>query len=331
MSGSRNDAIHFFLQLSVFSERVFSKLGICNSYSPWSQDGLDFKGAIIHYTGGTDPFNTIRWFMKRKFQEEIPSSKRSSAHLVVADGWPEGMKSFAWDLDSIKILESMIVECVPPNRKAWHAGWANTEFYGIEIVNRGPVLAKNKEEEKGTVRVNDRNWEMYTFEQLASVSRVVRHLKNLRGDRFDTNLVLGHEHVQKNKRDPGPLFPMAQLRDFLTKYESAVGGWTISCLDHVDDMRNRLLHGYARSKMTWDLVFDSVRSSSSVCFDPWYKAMFRLLGYPTSVGGDGVCHVDTQSIKIFQRMMGLKRDGIPGAKTKAAILDRAISLGFLEQ
>lgn len=154
---------------------------------------------VVHYTAGSTLAGAVSWLTNRRSE--------ASAHLVI-------------DRDGT------IVQLVPLNRKAWHAGRSqyqsrhgvNDFSIGIELVNCGPlartaagyafgdrripddhvVLATHKHETR------ERPWHAFTNDQLevaAQVARtVVRH--------YALQDVVGHEDVSPGRKiDPGPAFP----------------------------------------------------------------------------------------------------------------------------
>jgi N-acetylmuramoyl-L-alanine amidase len=165
---------------------------------------------IIHYTANSSVTGTVRHFQKE--------GSNASAHLIIG-------------------RDGELVQMVDFNRKAWHAGesrwgnvWALNEVsVGIELVNWGPLTPKGSKLMPWTRNPNDAVdgidagqftrrsdgklgwWQLYPDEQLEvcfNVSReLVRHYKMLD--------VLGHEDISPaRKQDPGPAFPLRQLREF---------------------------------------------------------------------------------------------------------------------
>jgi len=155
---------------------------------------------VIHFTAGASALSSIDYWKQL--------ANGVCAHLVI-------------DRDGT------IYQCRPFNRTAGHAGisrWTDKDgtnynglnkcSIGIELANGGstfptrfsklpPVVAKHKH--GGTVR----EWEAYTPAQLAACTEVSKLLV----DRYHLDDVLGHEDIAPGrKQDPGPAFPMAELR-----------------------------------------------------------------------------------------------------------------------
>lgn len=164
---------------------------------------------IIHYTANGSLQGAINEFTKK--------GSKKSAHLIV-------------DRDGT------VVQMVPFNRIAWHAGvsqWGNERSLnrcsiGIELVNWG-LLERDVDglfyswsstpihaDEATQVIESDRAfwWHKYTPEQL----EVCFNLSRILYKHYGLEEVLGHEDVSPGRKvDPGPLFPMDELREFVKK------------------------------------------------------------------------------------------------------------------
>jgi N-acetylmuramoyl-L-alanine amidase len=160
---------------------------------------------VTHYTAGSTLSGAVN-HLKR------PSVK-ASAHLVV-------------DRDG------KTVQLVDLNKKAWHAGRSvyldrsgiNRYSIGIEIVNEGwlrksgdgfisiygrrysaseVIQATHKNE------TQSRYWHTYTEEQLHAVFEICQSLV----DHYSIRYIVGHDEIApERKTDPGPAFPLDQLR-----------------------------------------------------------------------------------------------------------------------
>lgn len=176
--------------------------------SPNQSSGIKPKYLVIHYTGGTTLEGTVSWFMN-------PAAK-ASAHFVIA-------------------RDGGIVQMVPLNRRAWHAGvseWEgikafNAHSIGIEIVNggklrrtgRGWVTWAERQISDDQVSIathkhetTETGWHDYTAEQVATVLELCVALHAA----FGFKDVLGHDDIAPGRKlDPGPVFPMGALRSRL--------------------------------------------------------------------------------------------------------------------
>jgi N-acetylmuramoyl-L-alanine amidase len=139
---------------------------------------------LLHYTG----MQTGEAALERLCSAE----SRVSAHYVVFE-------------------DGRIVQCVPEERRAWHAGvsfWAgeidiNSCSIGIEIVNPG----------------HEFGYRDFPLRQTAAVISLCKSILTRRGP-IPADRVLAHSDVAPTrKQDPGERFPWALL------HESGVGHW----------------------------------------------------------------------------------------------------------
>jgi N-acetylmuramoyl-L-alanine amidase len=137
-----------------------------------------------------------------------------------------------------------IVQCVPLDKAAWHAGesfWKptggpgrflglkglNRFSFGIELVNAGPLrrthggslytwwgkpvppndIVEVDPTEPGSF--NRRYWTRFPEVQIEAAISLVQTLVNT----FPMEEILGHSDIaQGRKQDPGPAFPMSHIR-----------------------------------------------------------------------------------------------------------------------
>jgi len=177
--------------------------------SPNSSASVSPLYLVMHYTAGLTLDGTISWF-------KTPDAK-ASAHIVIG-------------------RDGRIVQMVPFNRQAWHAGkshWGNLEgmnrySLGIELVNAGKLrknsvgqwlnwskklipddqvtIARHKDES------SDAGWHEYTEVQINAAVQVATLLHKT----YNFSDVLGHDDVSPGRKvDPGPLFPMVSFRSIV--------------------------------------------------------------------------------------------------------------------
>lgn len=349
----------FFDQLQTFSERVFQTLEIGEITSPWQ--GGQFQvgepiGAILHYTANSSIRGTLRWFMSKKHEAQ------ASAHVVIADGWPEEYEELAVGLPLVRALPAAVVQCVAPGSVAWHATWVNSMCYGIELVNAGelrlradgwvwwpddwtrPWKAKGAVP-KVPVEMYGRAWEPYTAEQILAVVIILREVQKFHGS-LRRYMVLGHEHVSQHKLDPGPLLPLHGIR--LAVHEPDIYPSMYQWFQHFQantrdgqTWRDTLAHSWVSDVLgqpgrstedAWremGLVLRGPFMKSNAGFGLLGRTVLRLLGYFASPTFENLTDDERRSIEVFQRMMRLRVDGIPGINTKAGLVLRLEEQGIL--
>lgn len=341
----------FFEQLAEFSRRYLQAVVVESpSVSPFS--GPRFadtqpSGVVVHYTADEDVERVLRWFLVERFQSQV------SAHTVIARAWPEGALQYAKGLPLIEALPTMVVQVVPPTRRAWHARRrVNDDFYGIELINAGELRSRNGgffswrdswgeswDDELGApVPLNGRWWAPYTRAQVEACAEVLLWGFEDAGRSISYWWIMGHECVQENKRDPGPAFPIDLLRGY------CLDRGTADIVELLDTFENSpFLAMDAREEAILLGAFWSTfgREPTRVHISPdrdehrlwWaemaqegsvseatFTAMMQLMGYGEATPG---------TIKIFQRMVGLDVDGIPGPLTRGAVLARARDRGIV--
>ena len=183
-----------------------------NFYKPPFHTSTKLPDAIvIHYTAMTNATDAIKVLTTKK-----PEGGNASAHLVI------GKKGEFTQLAKF-------------NQRTWHAGESsyngrkgyNSLSIGIEIDNVG-WLKKQPNGKYSRVRlaaeydqdqvIHERHfnpnvryeyWERYTDEQITSVFEVCELLRQ----HYGIIEILGHDEIApERKQDPGPAFPMDELK-----------------------------------------------------------------------------------------------------------------------
>ena len=148
------------------------------------KDGRPADMILLHYTGMQTGDAALRRLTS-------PDSKVSTHYVVFEDG--------------------RIVQCVPEEKRAWHAGeasWAgetdiNSRSIGIEIVNQG----------------HEFGYSDFPLRQIAAVISLCKSIITRRGP-ISADRILAHSDVAPSrKQDPGEKFPWGLLS------ESGVGHW----------------------------------------------------------------------------------------------------------
>jgi N-acetylmuramoyl-L-alanine amidase len=148
------------------------------------KDGRAPDMILLHYTGMETGEAALKWLCD-------PDSKVSAHYVVFENG--------------------RIVQCVPEERRAWHAGlasWAgesdiNSCSIGIEIVNPG----------------HEFGYRDFPLRQVAAVISLCKSIITRRGP-IQPDRILAHSDVAPTrKQDPGEKFPWALLSD------SGIGHW----------------------------------------------------------------------------------------------------------
>lgn len=336
--------VDFFDQLHEFSVRYFQKNGISETETPWTYG--EFKtefpiGAIIHFTAGTTSIGAVRWFMHRRL------AARVSAHVVIDPGWPDGCKELARGLPAIEVLPTMVVQCQHPNKTAWHARYVNTMCHGLELVNPGEIRKRQGRwvtwpngwtrewvSSVDPVFSQGKYWASYSWDQVLSTLIVLSYLHNLPYSHYRKQWVLGHEQVQQNKSDPGPLFPLEGIRETLFDYSYDWFGAYNGDQFYHRWRQKKIAQEWAQIEdmnLAWAKFMAAILSTfENAEFGALGKTALRMLGYAMSPLSCGVLHSDIVSIQRFQKMMKLKVDGMPGPITRRGILERMGMKGFFK-
>lgn len=163
---------------------------------------------VLHYTEGGSAKGVAQWLCKKE--------AGASAHVVVG-------------------REGEIYQMAEFNRIAWHAGRSeykgrknlNGYSIGIEIDNWGPIkkLGNNYKTTANTsidasevMKAKHRNerrekyWHKYTDVQIDAVIELCATLM----DKYSIKTIVGHEEIAPGRKtDPGPAFPLEEVRNQL--------------------------------------------------------------------------------------------------------------------
>jgi N-acetyl-anhydromuramyl-L-alanine amidase AmpD len=328
-----------FAQLQTFSDRVLAHLFLPRNGSPHGQPTFKQKphGVILHYTADPSLENVCRWFCS--------ATSGSSAHFVVAKQKIEAFKVFEAGL-LVATLPSTIMMLRPLDAEAYHATWANAWAYGIEIVNSGEVrlvdAARNSyvwwpadwtkpyTQPGEPWRIDGRFFEAYPYPQLLCVAVLTRALmQHMQSSKLWS--VLGHECVQgvdtigahgHDKRDPSQALPVHLIRQCISDPEAAIPAlYGYNSLWSLRQYRQSLFAQALGAPLQADLSAmppsDIMRSINI------QKLLLAYLGYHAEgLGTDSCPDSHTESVKVFQTMMGIAPDARVGLTTAMAFKRR---------
>jgi hypothetical protein len=338
----------FFEQLEQFTALwVREYLGSYDPESPWHSEPWGHgqpKGAIIHYTADPDPVRVMRWFLLREHNARV------SAHAIVLPGWTEETRKLAAGFSEIEKLSAPVLQAVGPDKEAWHATWTNGWAYGIENVNPGRLQCRRGQffwwrPRNGSAADWTSTWDISCGEPIPLVGQwwapyprpqVAANVELLRwvhdyfdGCFVDRSRILGHEHVQGNKWDPGPAYPIHAVRRALFDHQYQEINEHAVDLMHGQTWRDALLQSWYETlnpNKAWaDFSTDvNERQTARMTWDDWGIIMLilDLLGYSTAD--------NNQSIRYFQASAGVVVDGIVGPITWRALKERLRALGYIK-
>lgn len=337
------DASVFFEQLEQFTAlwvRRFVDPDLEPS-SPWHCEQWTYgqpTGAVIHFTADPDPVRVARWLLDHSYNTRV------SAHAMILPRWTDETRELARGFPAVSALSAPVLQFVDPNSEAWHATWANEWAYGIENVYVGEVQCRggnffwwrprDRSAAEWTSRwtadqgepmpILRRWWCPYPKDQVQANIELLRWLNAyFDGSLNNPAMVIGHEHVQEAKSDPGPAFPLHAVRRGLLpdSYDGPV--WDDTDLMHGQTWRDEKVREWYSIKSpqkAWAVFSEDVNSQQVRVnqWDLWGLTLlsFELLGY---VMGQGT---NDTSIRLFQRCMAVKADGIVGPITWRALKRR---------
>jgi len=173
--------------------------------SPNRGGRLEPEYLVIHYTAGRSLKESVSWLSN--------AQARASAHVVIG-------------------RDGTIVQLVPFNTIAWHAGVSTWEgrsglnrwSIGIELDNAGRLVpqgnrwrawfGKTYDEDEVLIATHKHEsspsgWHTYTPQQLDAALELALLLV----DRYHLRDVIGHDDISPGRKvDPGPAFPMESFR-----------------------------------------------------------------------------------------------------------------------
>jgi len=358
----------FFIQLQKFSERYFDLIGVEERYTVWgprSYSGGYPRGAVIHYTADDDLERVIKWFMRERYgaraaanvvvaDRKYPSVEPLLEDLPLVKGLPVTVVQCAlpnkptwhatWASYETYGIEALNVGEVRPANGGFVSHWRR-DHDPDEPEWTMPWNHPTKEAAIGWRRF----WEPYTTGQIVAIINILRHLQEMYTE-LEPSWVVGHECVQSvhtlgahtDKRDPGPLMPLRDIRN------AVFGGFTL--LDvieryeqpgYCDAQRDRLVREWCAieagvaemptAEIAWLRFLSRMRNlvqDPTTKFSPTGLLALELLGYHVA-NRTHMGDPEKASVRLFQRMAGLKTDAVPGPVTRTALEARLYDRGIL--
>jgi N-acetyl-anhydromuramyl-L-alanine amidase AmpD len=297
-------------QIATFSDRLALDLKIERTRSLWVGDkfaATEPHQFILHYTASPFFYGNVRWFLQDNLDARV------SAHYLVADRWDAITGKLAKGLPLVQALPVPIAEIVEPDRVAWHATVANRHAIGIEIVNAGPVKALRQAKNAVHNCRSGGTFTPYAAEQIEATKQLIAELHRVPVVCVDPADILGHEHVQQNKVDPGPLFPVDQVRAQFCADETVS---RFAARDWFYEFDGAMwLHTLAHTNPHLDAELP--------------KVLLAAMGFHVTRNEAGIFEASKKTIVAFQQLMGLAQDGVIGPKTKAALTQRWADVAFV--
>jgi N-acetyl-anhydromuramyl-L-alanine amidase AmpD len=301
--------------------------GFNDKPSGWKQG--EPIGVCDHFTAGESAASTVAWFSsfdKWPIGDTKKYAGASSEFLVEIDGSPLCLIPF-WE-----------------GKSAWHEPSLNGRCIGIEHVNVG-WLQKRGDQFYWWYN----QWKTpYRFAQslppieLETPWRGAQYMAPYTRQQLITNVVIkralismypgmrpsffvGHSDFRDDKKDPGPLFPQAELNQIafekapLSSY-ALFNTYTPHSKAHLDafdvmDMTALQQDLQDNGEIPLNMNFESIEDKII-----WVQINLKKLGYTTPINGI-VNNKYTLSVEQFQVDHGLEKDGVAGPLTRAKIAE----------
>lgn len=213
-------------QLYSYSQDTAKVLGVPfelskkNNYGPFAE-GKPI-GGIMHYTASNAAYSKKRPYGRYPvLRQRFARGGRQGVgiHFIV---WDCHMPRFAELKDRYPLLDDLPTEVafMGDDLAFWHAGAANRWSYGIEIRNIGQLTksgqsffwskGRNRYNGREPIQVGNSYWEPYTRAQMSAVLWINRTMSALHP--IQPERLLGHTHISNTRIDPGPHFPIHEIR-----------------------------------------------------------------------------------------------------------------------
>ena len=177
------------------------------------------RGILFHYTGGTTTHGPMCWGNKPSW-----GNTGSSWHVLIADRVPDSKIGDLWLEHASKavldLFEVPVIVMADFRYGTWHGNWTNDLTLGVENRNAGYSGRLDPTGDRGRLGavkcgkqaefVSGKTWERFSREQLWANVVLGRLVNAMYG--LNRRLLLPHHAVWAVKSDPGPLFPMHEIR-----------------------------------------------------------------------------------------------------------------------
>lgn len=215
-------------QLARFTRAACKLLGVPMAARKRNHSGRYIEGQpegiICHYTASNAalhprrPYGRLPVMLNRL---RPMSGQGVGCHVVV---WDQPIPRLDQLKERYPLLQDIPAEVFffGDDRALWHAGAANRWSIGIEVRNCGEVQPSSRGmlywgqgryryRGRKPVEIGSKLWEPYTYSQMLGtlwVSRLLAQVHPIVPHKF-----LGHTHVSSTRIDPGPHFPLHEMRE----------------------------------------------------------------------------------------------------------------------
>ncbi len=185
-----------------------------NCYTKVEED-REIDTVVVHFA------SAIYWF-NESFQEIVGAEGKEYAESINLT--PENLADHKYDWQLVKAIfeaykvsahyaiarDGTIVQLVPDNDRAWHAGRSvmpNDKREGINDFSIGIELMASHPKDDPTVKTEE---DAYTDAQYKSLNKLIQHFCEEHGVQY----IVGHDEIApERKNDPGPLFQWDRVRN----------------------------------------------------------------------------------------------------------------------
>ena len=211
--GNINVSTKIIDQLKIETNGILTGTNI--DYVSTQNKGREFESPpdaiIIHFTSSQSKKATVNWFLNsqsKTSQHFVIDTNGMVTQMVSLDSiaWAAGRSEYdgrtGWNKYSINIVLVNPGLLNPIGNK--YMSWFGAIYDSDEI-----ILTNHKNDKPGTLATG---WKKFSKEQIETVFKLSKFLS----EKYEIKYVLGHDEVAPfRKVDPGPLFPIDDLRSFI--------------------------------------------------------------------------------------------------------------------